>query len=156
MQRLKRLTKQGKAAAPFRGREDQDRRQEENVGPWQASMPSAAASPSSAIGKDRRSSAGLDDSGKVRPFVTQAPRGAASSLLICARSGGIIHAMTERDPKAIAKHCRKAAERTDLPEAHREMLAGYARFYQALVEQVEDEADQRPRGTDQGAKRPRS
>lgn len=36
------------------------------------------------------------------------------------------------------------------------MLAGYARFYQALVEQVEDEADQRPRGTDQGAKRPRS
>ena len=48
--------------------------------------------------------------------------------------------MTERDPKAIAKHCRAASERTDLPEAHREMLAGYARFYQSLVEQSEKEA----------------
>jgi hypothetical protein len=51
--------------------------------------------------------------------------------------------MIERDPKAIAKHCREAVGRSDLPEHHREMLAGYARFYQALAEQVAREAGRR-------------
>lgn len=33
-----------------------------------------------------------------------------------------------------------------MPEAHREMLAGYARFYESLVEQSEKEAGRRSHG----------
>jgi len=43
--------------------------------------------------------------------------------------------MIERDPKAIAKHCRETAAREDLPPSHREMLVSYARFYNALADQ---------------------
>lgn len=51
--------------------------------------------------------------------------------------------MTDRDPRAIADHCRKAAEDDGLRPEHRQMLAGYARFYEALANQAVDEEHDR-------------